>query len=186
MTASNALIQVEHWLDQVVIGLNLCPFASKPRRQNQIHIDLFSGDLEQLVPHLVQALTELDAMSPAQRETTIIVLENVLEDFDEYNDFLDQAQWVIEQSGWEGTYQIASFHPDYQFADTQPQDRENLTNRSPFPILHLIREASLEEVLAKYPNPESIPDNNIKRMESLSENDIATLFPYLLHNRHSQ
>lgn len=172
--------KIEQWLDDVVIGLNLCPFASKPRRQGSIHIDLFGGKIDQLIPHLVQSLTELDEIPKEKRETTLVVLTNCLEQFDEYNNFLDEAEWVLERGGWSGVYQIASFHPDYQFADTDPEDAENLTNRAPYPILHLIREDSLESVLERYDNPESIPENNIKRMESLTQEEKRRLFPYLI------
>ena len=172
--------KVEQWLDNVVIGLNLCPFASKPRRQGSIHIDLFSGNIEQLVPHLLQALTELDEIPVDKRETTLMVITDCLQSFDDYNQFLEDAEWVLERGGWSGIYQIASFHPDYQFAGTQIDDAENLTNRAPYPILHLIREDSLESVLERYDNPESIPENNIKRMESLTQEEKRRLFPYLI------
>jgi len=174
------LSKVEQWLDDVVIGLNLCPFASKPRRQKRIHIDLFDGEIEQLIPRLVQALTELDQIPTEQRETTLLVMTNSLQQFDDYNQFLDEAEWILERGGWSGVYQIASFHPEYQFAGTQPEDAENLTNRAPYPILHLIREDSLESVLERYEDPESIPENNIKRMESLTQEEKRRLFPYLI------
>jgi hypothetical protein len=172
--------QVEQWLDDVVIGLNLCPFAAKPRRQKAIHIDLFGGETEQLIPHLLQALQELDEIGSDKRETTLLVMTQCLTDFHDYNQFLDEAEWALEQGGWVGTYQIASFHPDYQFAGTGKDDAENLTNRAPYPILHLIREDSLASVLERYDNPEEIPENNIKRMEALTQEEKQRLFPYLI------
>jgi hypothetical protein len=172
--------QVQDWLDNVVIGLNLCPFAAKPRRENQVHIDVFDGSEKELMAHLITALTELDHYGPEKRETTLIVLTNCLSSFDDYNQFLGDADWVIERGDWLGIYQVASFHPDYQFEGTHSQDAENLTNRAPFPILHLIREASLEAVLEKYPNPEKIPEDNIKLMQSLSQKEKFELFPFLL------
>jgi hypothetical protein len=173
--------QVLSWLDNVVIGLNLCPFAAKPSRQNQIHIDVYEGSEAELMKHLVTAMTELDHYGPDTRETTLIVLSNCLQSFDDYNQFLGDVDWVIERGDWLGVYQVASFHPNYQFEGTHSQDAENLTNRSPFPILHLIREESLEDALEKYPNPELIPTDNIKRMESLTELQRLQLFPYLGH-----
>jgi hypothetical protein len=168
------------WLDDVVIGLNLCPFAAKPRRQKQIHLDIYPGNENELISHLVNALKELDTISASERETTLIVLTQCLQSFDDYNQFLADTDWVIKRGGWSGIYQVASFHPDYQFAGSHSRAAENLTNRSPFPILHLLREASLEQVLEKYPNPEHIPEDNIKRVESLSEQEKQRLFPYLL------
>ena len=182
MIMSSELQQVEAWLDNVVIGLNLCPFAAKPRRQKQIYIDMFDGSVDTLMNHLATALTEMDHYGAEQRETTLIVLTNCLDSFDDYNQFLGDADWVIERGDWLGVYQVASFHPDYRFEGTHSKDAENLTNRAPFPILHLIREASLEAVLEKYPSPEQIPEDNIKRMQGLSEAERLSLFPFLFHN----
>ncbi len=175
----------QHWLEAVVIGLNLCPFAAKPNRLNQIRITVCEADEceneyeDKILACLQQELETLDAHQADQIETTLIVLPNALSQFDQYNQFLDYADFLLQRGGWEGTYQIASFHPDYCFADAQPDDDENLTNRSPYPILHLIREASLEDAIRKYPNTESIPEINIERVESLSETEKARLFPYL-------
>lgn len=171
---------INQWLDDVVIGLNLCPFAAKPRRQQQIHTQVFEGhDESQLDKTLLQALDELQSMNAQERETTLLVIPNMLHTFDEYMLYLQQAQWLLQRAGLEGILQIASFHPNYQFDGTDPTDKENLTNRSPYPILHLIREDSLADVLAKYPDPESIPENNIALMEGLCDDDIARLFPHI-------
>lgn len=170
---------IERWLDDVVIGLNLCPFAAKPRRQNQIHIDVFHGEETNLLAYLSKAIEDLDASCAQERETTLIVLTECLSAFEDYNHFLSDADWLIKRSGWEGVYQVASFHPDYQFANTHSQDPENLTNRSPYPILHLLREDSLEAAVEKYPNPESIPDHNIQRMNALTDAQKLSLFPFL-------
>jgi hypothetical protein len=180
-TISDAKTTTLKWLDDVVIGLNLCPFAAKPRRQKQIHLDIYPGNENDLISHLVNALEQLDSISASERETTLIVLTQCLQSFDDYNQFLADADWVIERGGWSGIYQVASFHPHYQFAGSHSQAAENLTNRSPFPILHLLREASLEQALEKYPNPDHIPEDNIKRVESLSELEKQRLFPYLLN-----
>jgi hypothetical protein len=178
-TCSDAEIKTLRWLDDVVIGLNLCPFAAKPRKRKQIYLDIYNGNESELINHLVNALEELDAISVSNRETTLIVLTQCLQSFDNYNQFLADADWVIERGEWSGIYQVASFHPDYQFAGSHSQSAENLTNRSPFPILHLLREASLEQALDKYPNPEHIPEDNIKKVNSLTEQEKYQLFPYL-------
>lgn len=172
--------QIDQWLDNVVIGLNLCPFAAKPKRLNQIHVDIFNGtDEAELDRAFLKALDELQSMPPQHRETTLLVIPNSLQSFEDYMLYLQQAQWLLQRAGLEGTLQIASFHPHYQFDGTEPSDKENLTNRSPYPILHLIREDSLAEVLAKYPDPESIPQNNIDRVESLTNQEISVLFPHI-------
>jgi len=179
-TSNSIQDTVNQWLDDVVIGLNLCPFAAKPQRLKQIHIDIFEGtDESDLDKAFLTALDELQSMEPQVRETTLLVVPNLLNSFDDYMLYLQQAQWLLQRAGLEGTIQIASFHPQYQFDGTVPQDKENLTNCSPYPILHLIREDSLAEVLAKYPEPETIPENNIQRMESLTDEEISKLFPHL-------
>lgn len=171
---------VKTWLEDVVIGLNLCPFAAKPHRQQRIRIEVSHATRHsELLEHLLKELTLL-SNTPAQTlETTLLVLPDMLADFYEYNDFLDDAERLLCKKGFEGELQVASFHPDYCFAGAQPDDAENLTNRSPYPILHLIREESIEEVLSKYADPDSIPDNNVRRVQNLTAEQKRALFPYL-------
>ena len=171
---------VEQWLKNVVIGLNLCPFASRPFDDNRVRIQISESTTEEeLLQDLADEIKLLD-QSPAQElETTLLVVSEFLSDFEDYNQFLDMVDLLLEQFNWTGLYQIASFHPDYQFAETEPDDAENLTNRAPYPILHIIREASVEAALEKYPNPESIPQKNIQTVESLTEKQKRELFPYL-------
>ncbi len=132
-----------------------------------------------LLEHVQNALLELEKQPPQKRETTVIIIPNHLQSFDDYNQFLDYADKLLEQEDWLGIFQIASFHPQYQFGGTQPDDAENLTNRAPYPLLHLIREESLEDALEKYPNPEAIPDNNIQCMKDLTQEQKLKLFPHL-------
>ena len=172
--------EINQWLDDVVIGLNLCPFAAKPQRLKQIHIDVFGGhDEAQLDKAFLTALDELHKRDANERETTLLVIPNMLATFEDYMLYLQQAEWLLQRAGLEGILQLASFHPHYQFDGTDPQDKENLTNRTPYPILHLLREDSLADVLSKYPDPESIPENNIARVEGLSTEEIAKLFPHI-------
>ncbi|MGF1687104.1 DUF1415 domain-containing protein [Photobacterium japonica] len=171
---------VQQWLEAVVIGLNLCPFAAKPNRNKQIDIyvdDTAAEDV--LLEAIYQQLKRLDETPVEQLETTLVVAPNLFSDFDDYNQFLDLVDALIFQCGYDGTYQIASFHPHYCFYGTQPDDAENLTNRAPYPIFHLIREASMEKVLKHYPDPEGIPERNIACVEALSPEDIKRLFPFL-------
>lgn len=173
--------QTTEWLEKVVIGLNLCPFAAKPQRNKQIKIAVVEGqDDQEVMESIITELTLLEKSDVADLETTIVVTPNHFLDFDDYNQFLDVADMLIDQFGWRGIYQIASFHPDYCFADVEPEDDSNLTNRSPFPMFHLIREASIEKALKHYGgDAEDIPQINIDRVCSLSAEERKALFPYL-------
>ncbi|MGL6027495.1 MAG: DUF1415 domain-containing protein [Vibrio sp.] len=180
MSSEVIIQQVEHWLNQVVIGLNLCPFAAKPQRNQQIKIYVSTAkDEETLLQDIYDQLLELDTTEPQQLETTLVVVPNFLDDFVDYNFYIDWVEALIHQQDWDGVFQVATFHPDYCFAGSDPEDAENLTNRSPYPIFHLIREQSMEKVLQHYPNPEAIPEINIARVSSLSAEQRQQLFPYL-------
>ncbi len=172
--------QVNQWLNDVVIGLNLCPFAAKPQRNKQIKIYVSEASQEEaLLEDILTQLMELDSTTAEELETTLVVVPNMLSDFYDYNLFIDWVEALIRQQNWEGVFQLATFHPDYCFGGTDPEDDENLTNRSPYPVFHLIREGSMEKVLKHYPNPEAIPDTNIARVESLTDEEKRKLFPYL-------
>ncbi|MFL0859916.1 DUF1415 domain-containing protein [Vibrio parahaemolyticus] len=180
-TDINAITQqVDQWLNVVVIGLNLCPFAAKPQRNKQIKIFVSEATQEEaLLEDILLQLIELSTTEPEKLETTLVVVPNMLQDFWDYNFCIDWVEGLIKQQDWEGIFQVATFHPDYCFGGAAPEDDENLTNRSPYPIFHLIREESMEKVLKHYPDPESIPDTNIARVSALSEEERKKLFPYL-------
>ncbi|HCG8214623.1 TPA: DUF1415 domain-containing protein [Vibrio parahaemolyticus] len=180
-TDINAITQqVDQWLNDVVIGLNLCPFAAKPQRNKQIKIFVSEATQEEaLLEDILLQLIELSTTEPENLETTLVVVPNMLQDFWDYNFCIDWVEGLIKQQDWEGTFQVATFHPDYCFGGAAPEDDENLTNRSPYAIFHLIREESMEKVLKHYPDPESIPDTNIARVSALSEEERKKLFPYL-------
>ncbi|EIJ2831476.1 DUF1415 domain-containing protein [Vibrio parahaemolyticus] len=180
-TDINAITQqVDQWLNDVVIGLNLCPFAAKPQRNKQIKIFVSEATQEEaLLEDILLQLIELSTTEPETLETTLVVVPNMLQDFWDYNFCIDWVEGLIKQQDWEGIFQVATFHPDYCFGGAAPEDDENLTNRSPYPIFHLIREESMEKVLKHYPDPESIPDTNIARVSALSEEERKKLFPYL-------
>ncbi|AXY01153.1 DUF1415 family protein [Vibrio alfacsensis] len=172
--------QVDQWLNDVVIGLNLCPFAAKPQRNKQIKIFVSEANQEEtLLEDILLQLIELNNTEPEKLETTLVVVPNMLHDFWDYNFFIDWVEGLIKQQDWEGIFQVATFHPDYCFGGSEPADDENLTNRSPYPVFHLIREESMEKVLKHYPDPESIPETNIARVSSLTEDERKKLFPYL-------
>ncbi|MGR5206617.1 MULTISPECIES: DUF1415 domain-containing protein [Vibrio] len=173
-------LQVDQWLNDVVIGLNLCPFAAKPQRNKQIKIFISEATQDNaLLEDILLQFIELSNTDPEKLETTLVVVPNMLQDFWDYNLFIDWVEGLIKQQNWEGIFQVATFHPDYCFGGTEPEDDENLTNRSPYPVFHLIREESMEKVLKHYPDPESIPDTNIARVSALSEEERKKLFPYL-------
>ncbi|OLQ88472.1 hypothetical protein BIY22_09970 [Vibrio panuliri] len=172
--------QVNQWLNDVVIGLNLCPFAAKPQRNNQIEIIVSAAQNDEaLLEDIFNQLLHLEHTPVEELETTLVVAPHMLDDFWDYNLFIDWVEGIIHQQGWDGIFQVATFHPDYCFADSEPEDASNLTNRAPYPIFHLIREASLEHVLKHYPNPELIPETNIARVGALTPAERAQLFPYL-------
>ncbi|AJD48937.1 hypothetical protein S7S_12625 [Isoalcanivorax pacificus W11-5] len=175
MHADNILIeQTRRWLEEVVIGLNLCPFARRPLQAGQIHFEVtHATDAGTLLTDLHLALTALDNNKAI--DTTLLIIPGMLADFEDYNDFLSLCDALLERFEWEGVYQVASFHPHYQFEDTEPADAENRTNRSPWPMLHLLREDSVSEALAHYPDPEQIPQRNIARMQALTADELARL-----------
>ncbi len=174
------IADVEQWLDEVVIGLDLCPFAARPRREKRVRIAVsHATDDEALLNDLQAELERLSDTPAAELETTLLAIPNMLEDFADYNDFLDAVDLWVEQFGWEGDLQVASFHPQYQFADTEADDPGNLTNRSPWPLLHIIREESLEKAVEHYPDVDAIPERNIERMKALGPEERKRLFPYL-------
>lgn len=174
---------VARWLNDVVVGLNLCPFAGKPAKENRVRFFVSRAvDDENLLQDLEQEMKLLDVKAAADIETTLVIIPDHLNDFFDYNQFLNWAEKLIKRHHWSGVYQIASFHPDYCFAGANPDDAENLTNRSPYPILHIIREESLEKALEFYEGVEQVPENNKKRVESLTLQEKRLLFPYLIKN----
>ncbi len=159
---------VRQWVETVVVGLNLCPFAKRELVKNRVRFVVTEATNEDQL--LVALEAELDLLSSeASVETTLLIHPGVLQNFYAYNQFLNSADALLQQMKLESVYQIASFHPDYQFAGTEQADVENYTNRSPYPMLHLIREESLERAIASYPDVDNIPEQNKKLMESLGE-----------------
>ena len=157
-----------HWLENVVIGLNLCPFAGLPWRQGRVRLRVSAASSQQqLAEDLAEELLALQAADPADCETSLLIHPHILDDFLDYNDFLDLADRLLESLELDGILQIASFHPDYQFADSTADDPANCTNRSPYPMLHLLREASIEQATARLPNPELIYQRNIQTLRQL-------------------
>jgi hypothetical protein len=164
--ADTITASVRRWVETVVVDLNLCPFAGRELREERIRFVVTLATTEaQLAASLQTELEWLDT-HPAI-ETTLLIHPRVLQDFGDYNQFLEAADELLGAMGVDGIYQIASFHPQYQFAETAPDDVENYTNRSPYPMLHLLREQSLERSIAGYPDTDQIPLRNIALMKRL-------------------
>ena len=156
------------WLEGAVIGLNLCPFARAPLAAGRIRFSVSSAETQEaLLDDLQTELRRLVAAGPVACETSLLIHPHVLADFADYNDFLDAADKVLKRLKLVGRIQIASFHPDYQFSGTLPDDMGNFTNRSPYPMLHLLREDSIEHALAAYPEPDRIYKRNIETLRAL-------------------
>lgn len=164
--AADAVIAATRdWLEKAVIGLNLCPFAKAVNVRGQIRYAVSEADTaEALLADLVDELRLLAAADPELIDTTLLIHPGALADFLDYNDFLDVADAAVEDLGLAGEIQIASFHPDYQFADSDPDDIGNYTNRSPYPTLHLLREVSVERAVAAYPDAADIFERNIETL----------------------
>ena len=155
----------------MVIGLNLCPFATGVFRKGQVKFVVSEAtDDEMLLADLVKEIDYLVNTSPETTDTTLLIHPHVMSNFEDYIDFLDIAEAELE-----GIIQIASFHPDYQFFGTEKDDVTNYTNRSPYPILHLLREESLSKAIDSHPDPEGIPEKNIELMERLGLEKVKDL-----------
>ena len=158
--------QTKCWLSSVIIDLNFCPFAKREFIKESISYDVSTTNgLEANLHELARALEHLD--NHAEIETTLLIFAEAFSDFDDFVEMIDYADLLIDELGYRSTYQLAHFHPDYCFEDAATDDAANYTNRAPFPILHLLREDSLQKAIDKYPDTASIPDNNIKLAREL-------------------
>lgn len=167
-SAIDPIAATRNWLEKAVIGLNLCPFAKAVYVKNQVRFVLSDATTpEALVEQLAEELLLLRDTPAEEIDTTLIIHPEVLTDFLDYNDFLDNADAAVEALDLGGILQVASFHPDYQFDGTHPDDPSNCTNRSPFPTLHLLREDSVERAVAAFPDPDVIVERNIATLDKL-------------------
>ena len=174
MNSEVVIKQVDKWLRSVVIDLNLCPFALREYRQNKIRFSVSKASSEEFI--LKELAVELELLSKGDSiETSLLILPKAFTDFLSFNDFLGFADQLIEEMNFDGVFQIASFHPNYQFAGTSPSDPENYTNRSPYPILHLLREDSLEQAIEHHPKTDQIPEDNIALMTKLGKQHMSAL-----------
>lgn len=170
--------QVKQWVETVIVHFNFCPFARRELERNSVHYHIVEQQtqlpaIEFALHQVIEQCQQLDEQT--ERETTLIILPYGFGLFDDFLELLELANALLEDQGYEGTYQLASFHPDYCFADADPDDAANYTNRSPYPILHLIREASIEQALKSVENPEQIPERNIELARETGENELRGL-----------
>jgi len=165
---------VRQWVESVVVGLNLCPFAKRELDRDRVRFVVSDAIAEQGL--LLDLEAELNLLEQdASIATTLLIHPQVLETFYDYNQFLNYAEALLQQMVLDGVYQIASFHPDYQFSGTEPDDAENYTNRSPYPVLHLLREESLDRVLESTEYAEQIPIRNVKLMNAMGTKKLRAL-----------
>ena len=177
--ADKAIAHTQRWLERAVIALNLCPFAKAVHLKGQIRWVLSTArNTQTLAQELAREMLHLADADPAITDTSLIVHPWVLQDFADYNDFLDVADELIESLALTGVLQVASFHPDYCFADSEDDDDDmaNFSNRSPFPMLHLLREDSVERAVAAFPEPEAIFERNIATLRALGPGGWRKLF----------
>ena len=175
--AQDPIAATRQWLERAVIGLNLCPFAKAVHVKQQVRFVLSDASTpEALLEQLAEELLLLRDTPADEVDTTLLVHPDVLQDFLDYNDFLDNADAAVEALDLGGILQVASFHPDYQFAGTAPQDISNYTNRAPDPTLHLLREDSVSRAVAAFPEADSIVDRNIETLDRLGIEGWRKLF----------
>ena len=168
MSEEEVLAQTRHWLEKAVIGLNLCPFAKAVYVKNQVRLVVSRArHADDLLEELDRELDLLMATPAEEIDTTLLIHPTLFEDFLDFNDFLEVADGVVEEHALEGVIQLASFHPRFQFDGTEPDDISNYTNRAPFAMLHLLREASVEKAVEAFPEAEAIFEENIKTLEKL-------------------
>ncbi len=161
LPAETIIDQTKKWIKDVVIACNFCPFAAREMNRNTVHYEVVCNvdDKKEVLNLFLKECIRLDENEDI--ETTLIILPGSFKKFDDYLALVSQAEKLLRKKGYEGEYQVASFHPLYCFDNAPPDDAANFTNRSPYPMLHLLREERIEQALLHYPHPEKIPENNI-------------------------
>jgi hypothetical protein len=168
VTDAQVASETRRWLERAVIGLNLCPFAKAVHVKEQVHYAVSPAvGWNDLIVDLARELDDLLALPADQRETTLLIAPHALHDFMEFTGFMAEADRVLQREGLEGTIQLASFHPQYQFAGTEPDDISNYTNRAPYPTLHLLREDRIAQAVQAFPQASAIYDTNIETLRRL-------------------
>lgn len=177
VSSTQMIAQTRQWIETVVIGHQFCPFARKVFDAQTIHYQVI--DDQQLEPCLQALITQCQKLDTTNTiETTLIIYPQGYADFERFLELLTLAEDLLVAQGYEGIYQLASFHPQYQFVNTDTDESANYTNRSPYPMLHLLREASLERAIADYPDVDAIPQRNIKYATALGVTKMAEVLAY--------
>jgi len=177
MPTEQIISQTKAWLTSFIIEYNICPFAKQEYNRGSIHYSVIeSNNTERCLQAVISECLRLDAQ--ADIETTLIIYPDNFQHFEDYLDFLSLAESLLVAQNYEGIYQLASFHPQYCFEGENPMDPANYTNRSPYPMLHLIREASLEHALKSFPHPELIPERNIRVTRELGIEKVQAILSY--------
>ena len=175
------IAQTKQWLEQIIVGLNFCPFAKKELVNETIHYHLSAKTkLDHALEELIEQCHYLQQHDDI--ETTLVIYSDGFKSFEKYLDLVSFAEELLIDSGFEGIFQLASFHPDYYFDGEDFDDAANFTNRSPYPTLHLIREQSMARVLSVYKNPEEIPDNNIALAREKGEHFFSQVLKNIKNN----
>ena len=171
-----AIAATRRWLERIVIGLGLCPFAAAPHHAGRIAYSVCEGEThEAMYQAFLETLDGLLAADPQAVETSLLIAPRGLAAFEDYLDMVGLLEQALDEAGLEGVVQIASFHPDYRFAGAPADDPANHSNRSPLPMFHLIREDGLAAALEAYPDPEGIPQRNVERLRALGLDGIREL-----------
>ncbi len=173
MDSALVLARTRKWVANFIVGHNFCPFAAKPLQQNKVRfVASEATDQESLMMDLWQEATHLLDQTAEQLETTILVHPEVLTSFEDYLDFLGAAELLLEEREWDDELQIASFHPDYLFDGVDPEDNSHYTNRSPYPMLHLLRQDSVSWAVDTHPDIESVPERNVAWLQAKEKAEI--------------
>jgi hypothetical protein len=166
MSQNNPITATQAWLKSVIIGFRICPFAEHVVNRNTVQYQLDeSTDIKECLANLITECEHLD--NNFEIATTLVIYTDAFSDFDAYLDYVALAEDLLIAQDYEGIYQLASFHPEYCFAGEAPDDAANYTNRSPYPMIHILRESDLEQAIASHPDPEGIPQRNIDLTRSM-------------------
>jgi len=166
------------WLEEVVIGMNLCPFAKPVAKAGGIHYAITAqSQRRELLTFFALELARIERADQSEIATSLVIFPEGLADFYDYLDFLAQCETLLDSAGARGVFQLASFHPQYLFAGVDADDLSHWSNRSPLPMVHIIREQQMSEVLARHPNPDAIPERNIAFLQGLGREELIKRFP---------
>ena len=176
--------QIRAWLEQFVVGLNLCPFAAPLVSSDRLRIKICDAtDIDTIMQSFLSELDLIQSTLESDIATTLLVIPNALKDFEEYLDVIDLAEELLSEVGLEGVIQLASFHPHYQFAEEPAESASHFSNRSPYPLIHFLREDMMASALQNFTNPEQIPARNVEALQEIGRNAIEQRWQQLLGDK---